>query len=555
MFFTSYEFIGFLILTVILYYLVPKKAQPYCLLVISYLFYLTAGAGCLVYIALITAIAYVSAMAIEHNREKQKRCVRNESFFCVDINNKDENSVPDPAALKEAVKQFKKKQQKIRARIFAAGVVCLLLVLIFAKYLGFLIDNLNGIASVFGRTEPLIANNTLGLIMPMGISFYTLPAIGYLIDVNRENIAAERNFFKFALFISFFPQLVQGPISKFEDLSKTLFASHKFDKQNVIYGMQRILWGFFKKMVIADRILIGVGKIMQDPLQYNGAYVFFGMLLFSLELYTDFSGGIDIAIGTAQMLGITLTENFDRPYFSKSLKEYWRRWHMSMCNWFRTYLFFSVSTAKWMQSFSKFCKRKMSPSIGKNLPIFAASFIVWLATGLWHGASWNYVIWGLLNWAVLMISEILEPSYRKFREKHGFTSSNAWKLFQMIRTFLLISVMNVFDWALSPATLLKSLAGIFTTGNWHIIWDGSFFDLGYTVADMIIIAVGLIIVLTVSLLQTDGHASNVNEIRDRISKLAFGWRYLIWLGLFLAVLLFGTYGIGYDASQFIYNRF
>ncbi|MCR5330065.1 MAG: MBOAT family protein [Lachnospiraceae bacterium] len=542
MFFTSYEFIGFLVLTVVLYYLVPKKIQPYFLLLVSYLFYLTQGAGCLVYIALITAIAYVSAMAIEHNREKQKRCVQSdESLFCAG-NEK-------TADRKEALKAFKKKQQKIRTRMFTAGVILLLLVLVFAKYLGFLIDNLNGIASLFGSKEPLIAANTLGLIMPMGISFYTLQAIGYLIDVHRENISAERNFFRFALFISFFPQLVQGPISRFEDLSKTLLASHDFDRKNVFYGMQRILWGFFKKMVIADRILIGVGKIMADPVQYNGAYVFFGMLLFSLELYADFSGGIDIAIGAAEMLGIKLTENFDRPYFSKSLKEYWRRWHMSMCNWFRNYLFFPVSTARWMQKFSKFCRNKLGAALGRNLPIYAASFIVWFATGIWHGASWNYVIWGLFNWAVLMTSETLEPKYRSFREKHAFTSSKGWKLFQMCRTFLLISVMNVFDWALSPATLVKSLAGIFTTGNWHIIWDGSFFALGYTLADIVIIALGLLVVLAVSIIRNGG------QIRDRIAGLAFGWRYLIWTGLFLAVLLFGTYGIGYDASQFIYNRF
>jgi len=534
MLFTSYAFIGFMLVTVILYYLVPKKIQTLFLLAASYAFYAFAGWQCLVYIAAITLIVYAGTMAIERSRDRQTQWV----------------AANKPVLPGEEIKKYKHKQQNRRQLICIAVTAAIVLILAVAKYLEFILSNLNSVFSFTDTSGPVIRSGFLsGFLMPMGISFYVLQALGYLIDVYRETVQAEKNLIKTALFISFFPQLIQGPISRFQDLSKTLFVPHSFDWHTVSFGLQRVLWGFFKKLVIADRILIGVKTIISDTAQYNGAYVFIGMILFSLELYADFSGGIDIAIGVGQMLGITIQENFDRPYFSRSLKEYWRRWHMSMCNWFRTYLFFSVSTAPWMQKFTKFCRRKFSNTIGKNLPVYASSLVVWFTTGLWHGANWNYVVWGLLNWFILMMSEILEPLYAKFRNRIGCAEKLPYRLFQMLRTFLLICCMNVFDWELPVRTTVGLFGSIFTAGNWHIIADGSLLKLGLGITDYIIIGIGLLIVLTVSLLQ------NAGSVRERIAARPFAVRYIIWFGMFVSVLLFGIYGIGYDAAQFIYNRF
>ena len=222
-------------------------------------------------------------------------------------------------------------------------------------------------------------------------------SIGYMIDVYRGVADAEKNPFRYALFVSFFPQLVQGPISRWNDLKKSLFESHVFSWVNIQYGFERILWGYFKKMVIADRAAIGLATIQSDVSVYYGAYAFVGMLLYAIDLYADFTGGIDITIGVAQMFGITLPENFRRPFFSKSIAEYWRRWHITLCAWFKDYLFYPLSMSKWMNKVSRWLKKHVGKPVGSRFPVYFSSLTVWFVTGIWHGASWNFVVWGYTN--------------------------------------------------------------------------------------------------------------------------------------------------------------
>ena len=208
-------------------------------------------------------------------------------------------------------------------------------------------------------------------------------------------------------------------------MAETLYQEHSFDAKNVCYGLQRILWGFFKKLVIADRILTAVNEIIRNPDEYAGAYVFVGMMFYALELYADFTGGIDVTIGVAEVLGIRLTENFNRPFFSKSIKEYWNRWHITMGTWFTDYIFYPISVCGPMLKLSKFSRKKLGENLGKRVPIYLSSFVVWFATGIWHGASWNFIVWGLGNWVVIMISQELEPLYAKFHAKFHL-QSNRW---------------------------------------------------------------------------------------------------------------------------------
>lgn len=530
MFFTSYGFLGFAALLFLMYYLVPKKCQWPLLLAASYIFYFMAGADYLIYIFATTVTVYFAARRIERNLDGQKLWLKE---------HKAELSKEEKKAYKES-----RKRGRLRWLIF-----CILLnigILAAVKYADFFISNVNGILTALGRREQL---SFWSLAAPMGISFYTFQALGYLIDVYRGTILAEKNLLKFALFVSFFPQLVQGPISRFGDLAQSLFAEHSFDGRTVSYGLQRILWGYFKKMVIADRILAGVRTIVGDGGTYQGAYVFVGMLFYTLELYADFTGGIDITIGIAQTMGITVQENFNRPYFSKSLKEYWRRWHISMCSWFRDYIFYPLSISGPMQKFTKFSRRHFGEAVGKRLPVYVSSFAVWFATGVWHGASWNFIVWGLGNFAVLMISEELEPLYGKFHKRFPFSESGVYRLFQIGRTFLLVCVLNLFDCYASLADTFHAFASMVTVPNWHILWDGSLMELGLTGLDYGILGAGVIALLAVSLLQRRG------GVRDRIARRAYPVRFVIWYGLFLIVLLMGAYGIGYDASQFIYNQF
>ena len=304
-------------------------------------------------------------------------------------------------------------------------LACLFLnlgILAVLKYTNFAIANINFFLDAFHAGEPISFKN---MILPMGISFYTFMAVGYLVDVYRGKYPAKKGLFSFALFISFFPQVIQGPISRFDDVSDDMWADHKFDRRAVSFGLQRILWGFFKKLVIADRILTAVNMIIHDPATYDGIYVFLGMMFYALELYADFTGGIDITIGTAELFGIHLKENFHRPYFSKNIAEYWRRWHITMGTWFTDYIFYPISVSEPMLKFNKFARKHFGEYIGKRMPVYTASAVVWFATGIWHGAAWNFIVWGMMNFVVLMISQELEPCYKRFH-KHFSVDGTLW---------------------------------------------------------------------------------------------------------------------------------
>ena len=542
MLFTSYEFVGFLLLLLIVYYLIPKKYQWQFLLAAGYVFYFMAGAYCLLYIIVTTVTIYLLACKIENLRIEQ------EDFL------KENKAVLS----KEEKKLFKNGIKRKQWRALLIGLFCNLGILAVVKYTNFAIYNVNMALYLFGSGKQL---GFFDIALPMGISFYTFQALGYMIDVYRGAVKAERNPFRFALFVSFFPQLVQGPISRFDDLRKTLYQEHPFDIKTVSFGLQRILWGFFKKLVIADRILVGVNEIVQNPESYGGAYVFVGMLFYALELYADFTGGIDITIGVAQTLGITVIENFNRPYFSKSIKEYWRRWHITMGTWFTDYIFYPISVCKPMLQFSKFSREHFGEVIGKRMPVYVSSFAVWLATGIWHGASWNFVVWGLGNWALIMLSQELAPLYRKFHEgvdglvnrhaerKFVLENTGYYRFFQIIRTIFLMSCLRSFDCYRDVPLTFRMLGTMFRDKNWHILWDGSLLTLGLTGIDYAVLSGGLFLLIFVSLLQRSG------SIRERIAKKPYPVRFAVWFLLFLTVLLMGAYGIGYDASQFIYNQF
>ncbi|MCI8482707.1 MAG: MBOAT family protein [Lachnospiraceae bacterium] len=529
MFFTSYDFLIFLLVLFFLYYWIPGTYQWRLLLAASYFFYFAAGPEYLVYILTTTVTTYAAARQIQNNADRQKQYIKEQKELS-----------------REEKKEYKNKQKKIRFRWLMACVFLNIGILAVVKYANFAIANVNGLLETLGGDSQI---SYLTLAVPLGISFYTFQAVGYLIDVYRGSYPAEKNPFKFALFVSFFPQLIQGPISRFGDLSQTLYQEHSFDSKVLCCGLQRMLWGYFKKMVIADRILTGVNTIIQDTGTYSGAYIFVGMIFYTLELYADFTGGIDITIGIAEAMGIRVQENFIRPYFSKSLKEYWRRWHISMCNWFRDYIFYPVSISKRMQKISGFSRRHFGEKVGKRIPVYLSSFLVWAATGVWHGANWNFIVWGLCNWAVLMLSEELEPVYEKFHKRFSLGEKRGYQIFQMGRTFLLVCVLNLFDCYSSLEDTFWMICSMFTKGNWQILWDGSLLALGLTRLDYLILALGVILMILVSLWQRKG------KVRERIAEKGYPLRFCVWYGLFLLVLLLGAYGIGYDSSQFIYNQF
>lgn len=530
MLFTSYEFIGFLLLVFMGYYVIPKKMQWPFLLIASYVFYFLANPVYLLYIVITTVTVWFTAVTMQKKKDDFR-----EKF-----------SAEKKELCREEKKERKAVEQKKERFILLLGLLVNLGILAGVKYTNFAIANVNGILHAFGSGKTL---SFVNIIVPMGISFYTFQSLGYLIDVYRGKYPAEKNLFRFALFVSFFPQLIQGPISRFDDLAKTLYEPHKAEWKNISFGLERIVWGFFKKLVIADRMLIGVNAIIHNPETYQGGFVFVGMLFYALELYADFTGGIDITIGVAQVLGITVTENFKRPYFSKNIKEYWNRWHITMGSWFTDYIFYPLSISNPMKKLGKFSRNRFGSRVGKRVPVYAASFVVWFATGIWHGASWNFIVWGLGNFVVIMISQELEPVYQRFHGRFHVKGKTWYRLFQVVRTILLMSFLRTFDCYRDVPLTFRMFGSMFTEFRISEMGAQAFLDLGLSAADYVILCLGTVLLLSVSLIQRSG------SVREKIAKKSLPVRFAIWYGLLLAILLFGVYGIGYDASQFIYNQF
>lgn len=383
MLFTSYGFIAFLAVLFVLYYLIPKRFQWLLLLAADIVFYACAGWKGLCFMAATIVVSWAATNLMGASLAKQKAFLKSD----------------EGKALERAErKAYKKQCEKRRKVIFVLALVADLGILAALKYTNFLITNVNALFSAD------IA--AVDWVLPLGISFYTFQTVSYVIDVYWEKVEPEKNILRVALFTSFFPLLIQGPISRFGDLKDTLFAEHKANFKQISFGLQRILWGYFKKLVIADRLLAAVTALCGDPATYTGAYVFIGAVLYAAELYADFTGGIDITIGVAQVLGIKVKENFIRPYFSRNIAEYWRRWHISMGTWFKDYIFYPLSVAPWLLKLSKSARKKISDGFGRKLSVYVSTIVTWFLTGLWHGAAWNFVLWGLL-YAVLLTAEKL----------------------------------------------------------------------------------------------------------------------------------------------------
>lgn len=530
MLFTSYEFIGFLFLLIVLYYLVPRKYQWKLLLAGSYLFYCVSGWKNLIFILVTTASTYLAARKIgalhtvreDYLKQHKKEMTREER------------------------KSYKESIKKIQWRLL---LLCLFFnfgILAVLKYTNFAIANVNALLSLVHSRSQI---GFLTLMLPMGISFYTFMSMGYVIDVYRGKYPAEQNPGRVALFVSFFPQLIQGPISRFDDLKETLFSEHSFDWDQIRLGFWRILWGYFKKVVIADRILTAVTTIVGNPDTYDGIYVFVGMMFYALQLYADFTGGIDITIGIAQMLGIRVKENFIRPYFSKNITEYWRRWHISLGSWFTEYIFYPVSVCKPMLDFSRFSRKHFGDYIGKRMPVYVASLAVWFTTGIWHGASWNFIVWGLLNGLIIIVSQECQPLYERFHSRFHVAGTFGWRLFQVVRTVLLMSSLRMLDCYRDVPLTFRMFGDMLIHSRISQLFDGRLMSLGLTAADYGVLILGTVLLMGVSL------AGRKENLRDKLALQPFAVRTALVYACFLAVLIFGAYGVGYDSSQFIYNQF
>lgn len=422
---TSLVFILFVFITLMLYYIAPQKHQWCILLISSVVFYLLSSLEGAVFV-LITSISVYSATLIMQNMSDKRKAYLKE--------HKNELSKDEKEKFKSSVKR-KRKAVFLFVLLLNLGLLC------FFKYFHFVFEQIGNLISMFGYN--MLADN-FSFIIPLGISFYTFQSVGYLVNIYWENYKPERNYLKLLLFMSFFPQITQGPISEFEQLSKELFKAHNFSYKNFSWGFQRVLWGLMKKMIIANSLAPWVEDVFANYQSYTGITTLLGAFMYSVQIYADFSGYMDIMCGFCEMFDIKLAENFERPYFSKSIAEYWRRWHITLGAWFKQYIYYPIAVSKWNRNLGKKLTQKFGNSVGKNFPATIALIVVWFTTGLWHGASWAYIAWGGVNGLFIIFSMWMEPVYEKGKQFFRINESKwHWKAFQTIRTFILVTFIKV----------------------------------------------------------------------------------------------------------------
>lgn len=529
--FISIEFALFVTATLFIYYIVPGRLRWIVLLAASYVFYWFSGAANFIYIGVTTISSYVCAAFIEKKGTEQKQYLKD---------NKE-------SLTKEEKKSYKAGIRNKQKRILAFGLVLNFGILVYLKYVDWSIAYINLFRlSYFGRTDFIPFKN---IVLPLGISFYMFQTMGYLIDIYYGKYEREHNIFKFALFVSFFPQIVQGPISRFGELAPELYKEVTFDFHRIKSGFYRIMWGLFKKLVIADRVSAFVSVTIDQRETYRGLYILLAVFMYSMQIYGDFSGGIDVALGVAEMFGIRLHENFERPFFSKSISEYWQRWHMTLGTWFKDYIFYPLSLNKGILKAGKFFREHGAEKLGKRIPIYVPMFMVWFTTGMWHGSQNRFVVWGLLNCLFIILGTEFEPLSLKIVEKFSLNErSFGMRFYRAFKTFWLMSFLRIFDISRDVPSAFNAFRLIFNDLSSFRITN-VYENLSLPKEDFIVAVIAIIVMLIFDLIQRRG------SVRERIFRLPVPAQWVILSLLITVVSVFGYYGPGYDAGSFIYGAF
>ncbi len=528
----SSNFFIFILVVFLFYFLSPKKWQWCVLLFASYVFYLFSGFAISLFLMFTTITTFYTGLILGNINQKQNTAL---------LEGKTTLS-------KEQKKQLKLDSKKKKRLILAIALLLTFGILAFLKYFNFFIENID---SVFHMANINVQIPKINLLLPLGISFYTFQSAGYIIDIYRDKYKPDRNLAKFALFVSFFPQIVQGPIGRYDKLAIQLYSPHKFDYKQAKYGIQLIVWGLFKKVVIADRAAVLVNQVFGDFSQYVGLEIYIAVLLFCVQIYADFSGGIDIARGIAQTMGIKLSKNFERPYFARSISEFWQRWHITLGAWMRDYLFYPLCLSKPFVKLGELSRKIFGNIIGKILPVVIVTFIVFIVIGIWHGASWKYIAFGMYNGGLIALGLVFAPLLKNIERKFRIrTKSFGWRLFQTLRTFFLCSVARYFSRAASFKTSIAMMGTTVTVFNPEILVNGRLFELGLSKANFAVLGFSILILFFISILQEKGF-----NIRQKLSEQRIVIRWAIYFIFLFYILIFGNYGNGFDANSFIYMGF
>ena len=508
----SIQFFIFLIAFLVAYYIVPARKQWIVLLICSLAFYLAGGWKCIFLIVFTIVNTFLAARKLGAINGQIKH------------------------DLKQIADRDQRKREKEKLIRKKKGIVAVTLVANFAVLFFFK-------TSFMWKEVPFL--------LPLGISFYTFQMTGYLIDVYRAEYEPERSLFRYALFASYFPQIIQGPINRYQMLAPQFFKEHRLDSRNIKFGFWLFLWGMFKKLVISGRAESFVSIVINGELSKTpGSIILLSVFLFNIQLYTDFSGGIDMMRGVSRMFGIEMAENFRRPFFSESLGEYWRRWHISLGAWIKDYVFYPIAMSKLFAKIGKRAKKLFGDHIGKNLPGGITSVITFVLIGLWHNVTLYYVAYGLWHGIIMAMSTMCAPLFKKYNDFFEIrTDCFSYRLFRRFRTWMLITIGEYFTLPESTSAslmMLKRTVFHFQMPELYL----SIGNYGLNMQGWAVLAFTILILACVSIKQEEGIC-----IREAMERQNLSFQCLMTIGIIFVIAIFGIYGPGYNAADFIYGGF
>ena len=523
---TSVTFFVFVAVMVCVYYLLPMKVRWIWLLACSLFYYITYDPKLSIWLFLTTLCIYVAGLTLQN------------------VNDRYEGILKDTEVSER--KKVKKEAKLIKGRIEAVFVLILAAIWLGFKFGAKLVNVYRGI---LGEDEYMSA-----LAAPLGLSFFILIAVSYVIDIKRNKITAQRNPLKLLLWLGYFPQMIQGPIVKYKDTSNQLFQGNHFEERNIVFGAELMLWGYFKKLMIANYANVVVTTIFSS--RHLGLEYVVGIVLYAAQIYCDFSGGIDIISGISQMLGILLPVNFKRPYFSRNIEEYWRRWHVTLNVWFRDYIFTPLSISNWAGKTAKRTRKWFGAKLGNMIPTYIALIVVWSANGIWHGAGINYFLYGFYNGVLITVGMQFGAKSAEFADKvlKINRSTFSWRLFQMARTFSLVCFGRVLFKSATLQGTIEIYKNTFTHFNPWIFFDDTLFSYGLSSKQFHVMTASILVLLVVSILQ-EIFQNKGSSLRMKISEQNLLFKCGLFFLALMIVLVFGMYGPGYSAGDFIYMKY
>lgn len=492
MLFNSIDYLIFFPIVALLYFVMPKKLQNAWLLVASYFFYMNWNAKYALLLAFSTGVAFVFALLIDKLDASKKAARLCSLWACILVN---------------------------------------LGLLFYFKYTNFLIDNVNRVMRVLHAGGNL---QLLDIILPVGISFFIFQAMAYTIDVYRGTVKPTKNLFRYALFVAFFPQLVAGPIERSGNLLPQFEAPHTFDVDRIREGLLQMAWGLFMKLVIADNLAGIVTMIYENFEAYSGAEILLATMMFALQIYCDFGGYSNIAIGSAKVLGFSLMENFKSPYIAESITDFWRRWHISLTKWFTDYVYIPLGGS-----------RKGVVRTAVN------TLIVFFVSGMWHGAEWTFIAWGVINGVYLIVEKNTDAFRKGIRAKlHVKEDTFGYHVWQRVYTFFWVSLSWLFFRATGLKTALFMLKRTVTQFEGHRLFGYTIQNLGLDMQTLLVLVIAIILLFTVDYYKYKG----VNMVQF-VLKQGMICRWVIYLALLCTMIMYGAYGYEFTQTEFIYFQF